>query len=507
VRQALGASRRRLLQLLLCESALLSVAGGVLGLMGARLALRALPAVLAASLPGLQDVALDARVVLFTVGVSILTAVVFGVIPLFESDRNVVARLHEGGARTTGGRGQRVQRVLVSVTVAVAVVLLVGAGLLVRSFSALVATEPGFRPERVLTMSVDLPREGYPTGSAVAAFARRTYDQIRALPGVRLAALSTDVPLESHDRRAVTPQSGVTSESPPAVAVTRTYGDYFKTFGVPIRRGRVFTRNEDETNRPVAMVSESLARRFWPRQDPIGKQIKWGIAASLSPWMTVVGVAGDVKDGSLREEPTLHVYVPFSQFVPELDRLPPGSSFGRQLHIALLAAGDPTTLIPVGRRAIGTLDRALPVTRIATMQQQIDESVSPQRFSTAVLAVFAAGGLLLAAVGLYGVLAFAVAQRTREIGVRMALGASQSTVLGMIVGQGMRLVAVGLVVGLAGAAAVTRVMGSLLYRTEPHDVWTFAAAPLLLFVVALLACYVPARRAASVEPMRALRTE
>jgi predicted permease len=507
VRQALGGTRRRLLQLLLCESVLLCAAGGLLGLLAGRLVLAAVPAALTIGLPGLYDVSLDVRVVAFTLATSMLTAIIFGLIPLFESDRDVVSRLHEASGRTIGARGQRVQRVLVSVTVALAVVLLVGAGLLVRSFNALVRTEPGFRPERVLTMSVDLPRAAYPSGASVAAFVRRAYQQVRTLPGVSAATLSTAVPLESNERRAATARGSASDKMRPAVAVTWTFGDYFKTLGVPIRSGRVFTSEEDDVLRPVAIVSESLSRHYWPGEDAIGKQIKWGSEASLTPWMTVVGVVGDVKDGSLRDEPTLHVYVPFSEIVAVLDVLPPASGFGRELRFALLGTTDPTTLVPLGRRAIAAVDRALPVTRIATMQQLVEDSMSPQRFSTLVLVAFAGGALMLAAVGLYGVLAFAVAQRTREIGVRMALGASQRTVLAMIVRQGLVLVAIGLGLGLLAASAVTRVMDTLLYQTAPHDPWTFAAVPVMMLAVSLLACYVPGRRAASVNPMSALRTE
>ena len=255
------------------------------------------------------------------------------------------------------------------------------------------------------------------------------------------------------------------------------------------------------------ILSESLAARCFPHEDPIGKRVKWGIAQSISPWMTVVGVAGDVKDGSLRDDPTVHVYVPFSLLPGELDRLPPNSSFGRSMRVALLAKGDPSALVGSSRVLVTALDPSLPVTRVATMQQQIDASVAPNRFSTVVLTAFAGAALLLAAIGLYGVLAFAITQRTREIGVRMALGASRTSVLRLVVGQGMRLVAIGLAAGLLAAMALTRVMTSLLYRTAPYDAWTFVLTAAVLSTVAALACYLPARRAADVEPMSALRTE
>jgi len=508
VRLALGAPRARLLQLLLCESVLLSVAGGVLGVGIAAVILRTLPSVIATSLPGLETVAMDYRVLAFTVSVSVLTALAFGLVPLFTSDNRVSSALHEGGPRTAGGgRSQRVQQVLVTATVTMAVVLLVGAGLLLRSFTALVATETGFLANQVLTMAVDLPREAYPRGATVMTFAQNMLGRAKALPGVRAASISTDVPLESNESRGMTAEAATPTGASPAVIVTWTFGDYFRALGVPLKTGRSFTSDEDTQIRPVAIVSESLARHYWPGQNAIGKRIKWGIVESKTPWMTIIGVAGDAKDGAIRDDPRMHVYVPLALLAPEIDRLPAGSAFGRELRIALLSGSDASTLIPSGRRALAGVDPALPVTRIATMRRSLDDALAPQPFSTLVLSAFAAGALLLAAIGLYGILAFAVSQRTREIGVRIALGARVVDVLALVVRQGMRLVVVGLVFGLVAALALTRVMSALLYRTDRFDPVTFIACPIVLAVVALLACYLPARRAARIEPLVALRTE
>jgi putative ABC transport system permease protein len=510
VRLALGAPRARLVQLLLAESLMLAITGGALGLLAARGVLSAVPAVLSTSLPGVQDVGLDGRVLVFTLAVSALTAVLFGLVPMFTSDRDVSSALHEGSGRTAGGsRGHRLQQALVTVTVGLAVVLLVGAGLLVRSFAALLETDPGFRPDRVMTMTVALPIDAYRSGEAAGTFVRNVHERMRSIAGIQNTSISTDVPLESNERRAMTPESASLTGAPPSPTVTWTFGDYFGTLGVPITRGRAFTPTEDVELRPVAIVSESLAAKFWPGQNPIGKRIKYGLPESKTPWLEIIGIAGDAFDGPLTNEPTIHVYIPFSRLVPELDRLGEtgGGGFGRTLRIALLGQGDPTTLVAPARQQIAAVDRALPVTQIATMRQQMSASMAPQSFSTAVLTAFAAGALLLAAIGLYGVLAFAVAQRTREIGVRIALGASHRSVLGMVVRQGMALVGLGLLVGFAGAIAVTRLMTSLLYRTRAFDPLTFAAVPIVLAAVALLACYLPARRAAHVEPMVALRTE
>jgi putative ABC transport system permease protein len=506
IRVALGASRRRLVQLQLCESVLLSSVGGALGLAIAVSVVAALPAVIVTSLPGLTTLQLDWRVVTFTLGISLLTAVAFGVAPVWATNGDVASRLHEGGTRTTGGaRSQRVQQSLVTVTVMLAVVLLVGAGLLTRSFASLVATEPGFRPQQVLTVSVALPREAYPRGESVASFIATALERLRAVPGVASASVSTDVPLESNESRVASPEHPATSGS--LVVVTWFRGDYFPTLGVPLQRGRFFNHDEQEQHREVAIVSASLAQRFWPGQDAIGKRLKWGGAASRAPWKTVIGVVGDVKDGPLGEEPRAHVYVPVRHLLPEIDDAPPAAPWGRTWRFALQSASDPTMLVPASRTALASLDPALPVTRVATMERQLADSVAPQRFSTVVLGAFASGSLLLAAIGLYGVLAFAVAQRTREIGVRIALGASTGHVIRMVVREGMHLVIVGLALGLIAAAAITRAMTSLLYRTDPYDPWTFVVSPLVLCAVGALACYVPARRAARVEPLTALRTE
>jgi predicted permease len=509
VRLALGAPRGRLLQLLLCESLLLALAGGALGLIAGRMALDAVPTVLATSLPGLQDVTLDERVLAFTISVSLLTAILFGLVPLFSSDRRLAAAMHDGSGRVAGGsRGHRVQQALVTITVTLAVVLLVAAGLLVRSFSALIATDPGFRPDQVLTLTVSLPHEAYPGVNEMATFVRALHDRLQALPGARSASISTDVPLESNEHRAMTPEGSTDTGIRPSAALTWTYGNYFATLGVPLKAGRTFTAIEEQESRDVAIVSESLAERYWPGQDAIGKRIKWGLPESRTPWLEVIGVVGDAHEGPLTAEPSIHAYVPFNHLRRDFDALGEAiGPFGRTLRIALLATGEPAALVAPARQQIAALDSSLPVTRIATMEQQVAESVAPQSFSMTVLSAFAIGALLLAAIGLYGVLASTVTQRTREIGVRVALGASRQSVLGMVIRQGMTLVFVGLVAGLVAAAGVTRVMTALLYRTEPFDVLTFSAVPLVLAAAALLACYLPARRAARTEPMTALRTE
>ncbi len=510
VRAALGAGRRRLLQMLLVEGLLLTAAGGALGLFLGNAVVRAMPDVISLSLPGVQDVRLDARVVLFTFGLSALTAIVFGLLPLAVSERRELTDLlREGGARSTGGaRQHRLQAMLVVSSVALAVVLLASAGLLMRSFTKLMAVDTGIRAPRVLTMEVRLPQAGYDSAPAVRSFYQGLHGRVRAIPSVRAASLQTDLPLKGDgERRAFTADQAIeASDATGSVAVTWTFGDYFRTFGVPIVRGRGFLPEEDLENRGTAIVSRALAERYWPGQDPIGKRVKWGIAASRAPWQTVVGVAGDAVDGKLGEPPIMHIYVPFAEAVNPPGGLPI-AGLVRRMTVAAVTDQDTATLIAPMRAAIAALDPALAVAGIRTMAQVMADASAPQRFSTVLLGAFASGALLLAAIGLYGMLAFGVARRTREIGVRLALGATRREVLGLVVRQGMTLTLAGLGLGMVGALGATRLMRGLLYQTEPLDPVTFASVPGILAVVALLACYLPARRAASVELMAALRAE
>jgi putative ABC transport system permease protein len=470
-----------------------------------------MPVVIALSLPGVSDVTLDARVALFTFALSALTALVFGLVPLAASERRDLTELiREGGSRSTSGAPQhRLQATLVVSSVALAFVLLAGAGLLIRSFDKLMAVDTGIRAPRVLTMRVRLPQAGYDNAQAVQAFYRRLHEKVRAIPAVRSAAVQTDLPVEGDGERRVFTADQATGPGDPSsgVAVTWTFGDYFQTFGVPIVKGRAFLPEEEAENRLVAIVSRALAERFWPGQDPIGKRVKWGIPASRAPWQTIVGVAGDVVDGRLGETPILHIYVPFAEATAQAQAAAPLAGLLRRMNVAAMTDGDTAALASPLRGAIAEIDPALAVADVTTMSQVTADAAAPQRFSTVVLSAFAGGALLLAAVGLYGTLAFGVTQRTREIGVRVALGATRREVLRLVVGRGMSLTILGLALGLAGALAVTRLMTSLLYQTEPLDLTTFASVTGVLAAVALLSCYLPARRAARVDPMAALRAE
>ena len=508
VRAALGAGRRRLLQMLLVESLLLTAAGGGLGLLIGNGVVRGMSDVIRLSLPGVPDVRLDVRVVLFTFALSALTAAVFGLLPLIATERpDLTDVLREGGARSIGGtRQHRLQAMLVVSSVALAVVLLASAGLLMRSFTKLMGVDAGIRAPRVLTMEVRLPQTGYDSALTVQSFYQGLRERVRAIPSVRAASIQTDLPIKGDgERRAFTADQAIdASAATGTAAITWTFGDYFRTFGVPIVKGRTFLPEEDLENRGTAIVSRTLAERYWPGQDPIGKRVKWGIAASRTPWQTVVGVAGDVVDGKLGERPIMHIYVPFAEPVALGSPVP---AVIRRMTVAAATDQDAATLIAPMRVAIAALDPALAVAEVTTMTRVMADAWAPQRFSTVLLGAFASGALLLAAIGLYGMLAFGVARRRREIGVRLALGATRREVLRLVVRQGMTLTLGGLGLGIAGALGATRLLRGLLYQTQPLDPVTFASVPGILALVALLACYLPARQAARVEPMAALRAE
>jgi predicted permease len=393
-------------------------------------------------------------------------------------------------------------------SIALAFVLLIGAGLLIRSFANLMAVDPGLRASNVFNFEITLPLTGYNDGPRVREIHQALHERLRAIPGVRAAVLASDLPVRGDgERRAFTP-SGQPSGStiPPSVAVTWSFGDYLSTFGVPLIRGRNFAPEEFAENRQVVLVSRALAGKYWPGEDPIGKQLHWGGPPSTAPWQTVVGIVGDVVDGPLGSEPAIHVYAPYIEVDDRQLAAPVGSLF-RRIHVAVSSEVDAASITPSARAAVAAIDPALAMANVTTMAQVLDEASAPQRFSATVLAVFAGGALLLAGVGLYGVLSLEVAQRTREIGVRLALGASRREVVTRVVRDGMTLAAVGLVLGATGAIATAGLLRALLFETGTYDLWTFAIVPALLASVALIACMVPAIRAARVDPMVALHAE
>jgi putative ABC transport system permease protein len=511
VRTALGASRARLVQLLLAEATILSTAGGLLGLLCSRFIVGALPASLAEKLPTVGQVSIDLRVLAFTGGIAVATSILFALIPLVTMDRGRpgLALQEEQSRSTPGLRRHRLQGGLIVSTVMLACVLLVVAGLFIRSFAALMGTDAGFNPDRVLTASLTLPRAGYGTAASVRSFHNMLFTGASSLPGVRSAALVTDLPLERYERRVLSPEGvDLAGGAPPSTNLSWVYGPYFQTLGIRLKSGRVFLDIETIEPRDVVIVNERLARTFWPGHDAVGKRLRWGINQPQNPnrWLTIVGVIADVADGPLGVEPFIHAYEPFSQF-PDfmLNNIP--TTFGRQVKLAVRTDADPLALAPAVRAEIARIDRQLAIESIATMVDRVGEVVGPRRFSAMTLGAFATGSLMLAAVGLYGLLIFNVSERRREIAVRLALGARPAAILRMVVGQGLKLVSVGLVAGMVASYAVARAVASLLYQTQSHDLVTFVAVPIVLELIALMACVLPAYRASRVDPARVLRAE
>ena len=509
VRAALGAGRLRLFQVLLSEGIILAGAGAALGLALAFWALRAVPSALAAGLPTAGDVPIDWRVVAFTSVIAAGSAALFALVPLIAGlRRDLNDLLREGSARATGGRRQHhIQGVLVVTSVAFAFVLLAGAGLLVRSFNRLVAAPSGVHTASVLTMQVRLPVTAYGTGPLVRTFYRTLNERLRALPGVGAVAIASDLPLESDgERRVFTAENSVTGGVTSTVALTWVHGDYFGTFGVPLLRGRSFSSDEQRENRRVAIVSRRIAETSWPGEDPIGKRVKWGPNNSPAPWYTVIGMAGDVVEGTPGSEPVIHAYVPYTE-LPDAALGSPLAGGLRRFVIAVNADGDARALAGSARATIAALDPALPVSGVQTIAQLEHDRSAPQRFSALVVSGFGGVALLLAAIGLYGVLAFVVSQRRREIGVRLALGSTPGHVIKLILRKGMTLVGVGLFVGAIAALSVAQLLRTVLFETTVYDPLTFVSVPLVLIAVTLVASFLPARSAAEVDPMVSLRNE
>ena len=513
IRSALGASPARVVRQLLTEGFVLASLGAAFGLLLAYGTMRMFLRLAGETLPRVESIGFDARVVAFTVALALVTPLVFGVVPALRTALGALGTtsnaLKEGTRSATPGRGRhRLLGTLVVAQFALALMLSVVAGLLVRSFIRLVSTSPGFRTEHVVNASTTLPLGRYATGAQVKMFFQQAVDAARATPGVAFAGASTDRPLNIRERRAFTPDA--TARPLPSlnrvIATTWTVGSYFEALGIPLKRGRFFTDADGRTGQPVIIVSEMLARRIWPDQDAVGRQIKWGIPESRAPWMTVVGIVGDIKQGPIDSEIIMMTYEPLAE---ELGDAFQGRILGfySGVNVIARAEGDPASVVAGLRGALGRLDPALPVANAQTVTDIVGESMKPQRFSMTLVALFAGVALALAAIGIYGVLANVVAQQTHEIGVRVALGASRSDVLWLVLRRALVLMGTGVLIGVAGALALTRVMAGLLYEVRPTDAATFLAAAVVLAGFALMASLVPAWRATHVDPLVALRVE
>ena len=508
VRAALGATRGRLIRQTLTESLVLALAGSAAGVALAAYGLRVLVALGPATIPRLADVGLDGRVLLATLAVSMLTGIGFGLAPALQASAvRVQDALKEGGRSGEGRERSRLRRVFVASEVALALVLLVGAGLMIRSFAALRAIDPGFDPRNVVTMVVSVggTKEAEPGRRAV--FYGELLDRVRALPGVRAASLINHLPLagdiwgwpfavEGRPR----PRAG---ESPTATYRV-VFPGYFRAMGIPLLRGRDIAAGDTLAAPGVVVINEFMARRHWPGEDPIGRRIALDDPREDPAWMTVVGVVRDAVRSDWSSAPEEESYLPFLQSKLYLES--PGNHVAYMTLVAR-TEGDPAAAAASLRAAAWSFDRSLPISEVQTMERVVADATAGPRFQMLLLGIFAAVAAILAAVGIYGVMSYAVSRRAREIGVRMALGAGARDVLRLVVGEGMSVAIGGAAAGLAGALVLTRLMRSLLYGVSSTDPVTYAAVALLLLAIALSASYFPARRAARIDPIVALRQD
>ena len=498
IRTALGASRWRLIRQLLTESLILSLIAGALGLLLAFWLVDVMIAFTPDGTPRIEEVAIDKTVLGFTLLMAVATGFIFGLVPALETTKPDFGQsLKEGKGTDASSGGRAVRNALVVVEVALALMLLIGAGLLIKSFAKLLNVDPGFNPSNVLTLQLNLPRTRYPEGQHASAFYNDLIGRVKSLPGVESAAAASSLPLGGsytdtsfliEGRPAPQPGEG------PSAWFSIVTTDYFKTMGMRMVSGRVFDERDRAGAPEVVVINETMARRYWPGEDPVGKRL---LSSSLTNpnRREIIGVMADVKHFGIDADARPTMYFCQAQF-PR-----------RVMTLAVRTSAEPTSMVAAIRSQVWGIDKELSVSSIAGMQELVEGSIAPSRMIMMLLGLFAALALVLAAVGIYSVIAYGVTQRTREIGIRMALGAQARDVLRLVVGQGMMLALIGIAAGLGLAVALTRFMQGLLYEVDAFDPLTFAAISLLLIAVALLACYIPARRAAKVDPMVALRYE
>jgi putative ABC transport system permease protein len=499
IRQSVGASRGRLLRQSLTESLLLAFIGGVFGVLLAAWSKWLLTPFVADILPRADEIRLDGYALAVALGFTLLTGLLFGLAPAWQAARpNLIETLKLGGPGAGGFSRRHARSLLIVSEVALAVLLLAGAGLFLRSFYRLTKVNPGFETAQVLTADLALPFARYDTNAKRAAFYQELTPRLAALPGVQSAGVVSDLPLSGMNADRSYTHDGVPPDqqrlSPPNADYRHCSPQYFNAIGIPLMRGRAFTEQDASGAQPVAIVNETLARRTWPNEDAVGKRIAFFAPQGLEPWRIIVGVVGDVKHRGLNLETRSEIYVPHAQ-------APAGA-----MTLVLRAAGDPLALIPALRGAVRALDADQPLFNLRRLEQLRDDSIAPQRLQALLLGLFAAVALALAALGIYGMLAYAVGQRAHEIGVRVALGAQARDVSRLVVKQGMRLALLGAALGLLAAFALTRLLEKLLFGVSPTDPVTFSVVTLLLIGVALIACWIPARRATKVDPLTALRS-
>jgi len=502
VRAALGAGRLRLLRQLLTESITLSLIGGAAGVLIGSWGVNALLALNPIPIPSYNKIGVDMTVLAFTLAASVITGVVFGLAPAWQSLRvDLNSALKEGGRGSVAESGQRrLSSLLVITEMAMAMVLLIGAGLLLRSFAHLLDVKPGFTTENLLTMQIGLPNVAYQEPQKRATFMQQLEASLRGAPEVASVGFVTRLPLMSTMNNITSYMAIEGREVPagerPEIDFRRASTGYFQTMGIPLLSGRLVTEQDVTNGSRFVLINEAMAKRFWPGEDPVGKRISTMVSSGQQiPWQTIVGVVGNVRHLGLDVEPRPEIYY-------HTNTSPP---FGPV--VVIRTTSDPARLISIARAKVRELDRDVPISNVNTMEQLVAQSVAQRRFGMFLLGTFALLALLLAAIGIYGVVSYSVTQRTQEIGVRMALGASATDVLKMVLRNGMSLALIGVGLGLVGAFGLTRLMSRLLFEVTPTDVTTFALVSVGLISVALLACYLPARRAMKVDPLEALRYE
>jgi putative ABC transport system permease protein len=501
IRAALGAPSGRLIRQMLTESVLLSLLGGAAGLVLAALGVRFLMTLTPADLPRIANTSIDTAVLGFTFAVSLLTGIVFGLVPALSATLfGVSARLKEDARTTAGGAsGHRLRKFLVVSEIALALVLLISAGLMIRSFALLHRIDPGFRADNLLTMRLQLPEARYREQTKQRQFHRELLDELNSIPGVQ-AALVSELPMTGDyltHNFVIEGRPRLPAGSEPEVQTRTVAGDYFRIMGIPLLSGRDFGPQDRTGGQHVALVNRAFVAQYFPGQDAVGARIDW--ARSDPPdWMTIVGVVGDIKHFGPSEPEEPAVYDLYSQTAQK---------WKRWMYPTIRGAASPGALLAQVKERLWAIDNQLPVTQVFTMNEIVAASLDHQRFNLTLLGIFAAVALALAVVGIYGVMSYAITQRTNEIGIRVALGAQHSNILWLILGQGLRLTLVGGTLGIVAAFALTRYMSHLLFGISPRDPQTFVAIPFVLFAVALLACYIPARRAMRVDPIVALRYE
>jgi predicted permease len=506
VRAALGAGRRRLVRQLVTESVLLALAGGLLGLLFAQVSIAGIQALGAKSVPRLQEIAIHGGVLIFTLSVSLLSGLLFGLAPAL---RVVRLDLHDtlkdssrgaAGASALWARGPNMRRLLVMAELALSVMLLIAAGLLVRSFVLLQRVPPGFNPSQTLTLELTLSGRRYNDAQVALDTYRDLWERIGRLPGVQAVGGVSALPLSQ-----MFSWGPITIEFRPQRAGEAfinvdqriAAADYFRTMEIPLLKGRLFTSQDTRTSPRVVIIDDAMAQQLWPNEDPLGKRVRFGgiDATAAAPWLTVVGIVGRVKQYTLDGDSRIALY------------LAHGQSTSRAMNVVLRTRSNPAALAPAVRQAVRAIDPDLPVYNVRTMAQRVEESLARRRFAMLLLTLFAAIALGLSTIGIYGVIAYLVAQGTRELGIRMALGCTPQGVLRLVVRHGMGIALAGVAAGVAGAFALTRFMGSLLFGVKASDPLTFTFVPVLLAAAALIASYLPGRRASRIDPMISLRRD